>query len=339
MRPPSAARGPKRRAWLRRHDRQGHRKGLDRSGARDCFSYVLAPNLHHRHGDKGGGEKITTIPRQAARLGNSLTMDPDETNCGGGRNQFYNNRRIWPPRRLDQLVMPLPHGYLGNRPGPWGLTAVITMPKLKSRKREMFAIEVAAMTPLPSAYVAAGYSNTPWARYNANKLSHTPEVAARIDELQAEFSERSGIHAEYLRRKLLPIVEANSQDLFEPILDATGKKTGDRLRAISDLPRDLAAAISKIKCDPETGAPVEIVLAGKIEAGSVLLRSVGGLLDRHEHTGRDGESLSLEAMIMHSYQRPAAAESAPAAIEKCAEANVSGTEDVPIADPFLVRSF
>jgi hypothetical protein len=31
------------------------------------------------------------------------------------------------------------------------------MPKLKSRKREMFEIEVGAMTPLASAYVVAGY--------------------------------------------------------------------------------------------------------------------------------------------------------------------------------------
>ena len=31
------------------------------------------------------------------------------------------------------------------------------MSKLKSRKREMFAIEVAAMTPYDRAYVLAGY--------------------------------------------------------------------------------------------------------------------------------------------------------------------------------------
>jgi hypothetical protein len=75
------------------------------------------------------------------------------------------------------------------------------MPKLASRKRETFAIEVAAMTPLASAYVAAGYRDTPWARYNASKLAHVPEVAKRIDELQAEFADRSGIRAEYIQRQ------------------------------------------------------------------------------------------------------------------------------------------
>jgi hypothetical protein len=157
------------------------------------------------------------------------------------------------------------------------------MPKLASRKRETFAIEVAAMTPLASAYVAAGYRDTPWARYNASKLAHVPEVAKRIDELQAEFADRSGIRAEYIQRQLLPLVEANSRDLFEPVCDAAGKITGDKLKSISELPRHLTAAISKIKCDPETGAVVEIALANKTEAGNVLLRSVGGIVERHEH--------------------------------------------------------
>jgi hypothetical protein len=166
------------------------------------------------------------------------------------------------------------------------------MPKLVSRRREIFAIEVAAMTPLASAYVAAGYRDTPWARYNASKLAHVPEVAARIDELQAEFSDRSGIKAEYIQRKLLPIVEANSKDLFEPLLDANGNKIGDKLKAVSDLPHSLAAAISKVRVDPESGRVIEVTLAGKTEAGTVLLRSVGGLLDRRELAGKNGMSLA-----------------------------------------------
>jgi hypothetical protein len=156
------------------------------------------------------------------------------------------------------------------------------MPKLASRKREVFAIEVAAMTPLDRAYVAAGYRDTPWARYNASKLAHVPEVAGRIDELQMQFSERSGIRAEYIQRQLLPLVEANPKDLFEPILDIDGKITGDKLKSISELPRSLTAAISKIKCDPESGAVVDIALASKSEAGNILLRSLGGLVDRLE---------------------------------------------------------
>jgi hypothetical protein len=168
------------------------------------------------------------------------------------------------------------------------------MPKLKSRKRETFAIEVAAMTPLDRAYVLAGYRDSPWARYNASKLAHVLEVAERVAELQAEFADRSGIHLEYLQRKLLPVVEANPQDLFEAVDDGNGGKR-DKLRPVSAMRRDLAAAIQKIKIDPETGAVTDVTFWNKIEAGSVLLRSVGGLIDRLEVT--DPEKKSSDEML------------------------------------------
>ena len=52
---------------------------------------------------------------------------------------------------------------------------------------------------------------------------------------------------------------------------------GHQLKALPDLPRDLAAAISRVKFDSETGAVTEVVLANKIEAGNVLLRSLGSI--------------------------------------------------------------
>jgi hypothetical protein len=153
---------------------------------------------------------------------------------------------------------------------------VTAVPRLKSRKREAFAQEIASLMPLASAYVAAGYKDTQWARFNASRLQNVPEVAARIAELQEQFAERCGIHAEYIQRQLLPLVEANPKDLFEPFYDNNGKKAGDRLKAVSDLPRSLSAAISKVKVDRENGAVTEIVLANKTEAANVLLRSLPG---------------------------------------------------------------
>jgi hypothetical protein len=168
------------------------------------------------------------------------------------------------------------------------------MPRLRNRRRERFAVEIAAMTPFDRAYVAAGYTDSPWACYNASRLSNLPEVAERIKELQAEFQERSQIRAEYVQRKLLPLVEANVADLFEPQGDLFEGR--ERLKAIKSLPRDLAAAISKVKCDPETGRVTEIILYSKIEAGNVLLRSVGGIDEKHEH------GTSLEQLIEASMQ-------------------------------------
>jgi hypothetical protein len=169
------------------------------------------------------------------------------------------------------------------------------MPKLRNRRRERFAIEVAAMTPLDRAYVAAGYTDSFWARYNASRLSNLREVAERIKELQAEFEERSQIRAEYIQRKLLPLVESNAADLFESQGDLFEGR--ERLKAITALPRDLAAAITKFKCDPETGRVTEVVLYSKIEAGNVLLRSVGGIVEKHER------GASLEDLILRSMEQ------------------------------------
>lgn len=158
------------------------------------------------------------------------------------------------------------------------------MGRLRNRKQEAFAREIAALTPYATAYAAAGYAGDPqWHRYNAAKLAARPHVRVRIDELRAQFEEAGCIHAQYIQAKLLPLVEANAKDLYEPRFDEAGKPAGHKLRSIADLPRDLAAAISKIKVDPETGAVTEISMHGKTEAGNVLLRSVGGIVERHQH--------------------------------------------------------
>jgi hypothetical protein len=168
------------------------------------------------------------------------------------------------------------------------------MPALKNRRRERFAIEVASMTPLARAYVEAGYADSPWAGYNASKLAHRPEVADRINELSAEIRDRSQIHAEYIHQQLLPLVEANPLDLFETVPDANGH-TKERLRSISNMPRRIAQAISRIKLDPETGKVIDIAFHGKNEAAAVLLRSLAGInKSKIELTGENGGPIQVE---------------------------------------------
>jgi hypothetical protein len=118
-------------------------------------------------------------------------------------------------------------------------------------------------------------------------------VRARIDELRLEFEQMSAIHADYIRHQLLPIVEADPRDLYErDPADPTGKRR--KLRAISELPRHLARAISRLKIDPANGEPIEIIFANKTEAGATLLRSLpGGSIERREITGRDGGPVEL----------------------------------------------
>jgi hypothetical protein len=201
------------------------------------------------------------------------------------------------------------------------------MPRLKNRRHEHFAIEVASMTPPHRAYLLAGLKDSKWAPYNASKLANAPAVAARIAELQREFADRAQLHVEYLQRVLLPLVEANPQDLFTTTSDPTGRKR-DVLRPITELPRALAAAIQRIKLDPESGAVAHIDFYNKVEAGSALLRSVGGLVDRmqiDDASRMSDRELSRELLAgLSGYLRIAGI---PSAIIEEIEARLALTDD------------
>jgi hypothetical protein len=172
--------------------------------------------------------------------------------------------------------------------------AVTTMgQRLRNARHERFAREVAALTPLASAYGQAGFGgDSRWHPFNASKLANKPKVKARIDELRVEFEKLSAISADYVRHQLLKMVEANLCDFYERDPDdPRGKRL--RLRCITELPRSLTAAIVKVKLDPETGMPVEITLGSKHEAAATLLRSLpGGATERHE--------VSLDQLVQSS---------------------------------------
>jgi hypothetical protein len=164
------------------------------------------------------------------------------------------------------------------------------MPRLRSSKHERFAHAVAALTPLGTAYREAGFrGDERWHPYNASKLANKPEMKARIEELRLQFERTCAhgavVHADYVRLQLLPLIETDGRELYEPDPENPSKV---RLRPIESLPPHVAKAITRIKIDAETGRPVEIVLASKIEAAGTLLRSIGGFVDKHELSGGNG---------------------------------------------------
>ena len=152
------------------------------------------------------------------------------------------------------------------------------------------------------AYERAGFKGDQrWFRFNASRLSNKPAVRARINELLEQFAEACAVKVEYMQQQLLPTLRTNPQDFFE---DGT-----DKLRSITDLPRDTAAAIKSIKFDKKTGHVVEIVLADKVAAAATLLRSLPGG-ERQEHT------VSLESIVKQSLASPAVVNSASCA-DRC----------------------
>lgn len=75
------------------------------------------------------------------------------------------------------------------------------MPALKSLRLECFARLVAMMNPVDHAFTEAGFTPSLLAWHDGNALALCPAVAARIEELRAEFRERALAHAEYLQRR------------------------------------------------------------------------------------------------------------------------------------------
>jgi hypothetical protein len=161
------------------------------------------------------------------------------------------------------------------------MNIVRVMGRLRNPRRERFAVEVASMVPVDRAYVLAGYRDSLWARPNGSRLAHQPEVAARIEELRGEFCKSAALSVEYLQALLLPVAEANVLDFFKT---ENGKLVP---KPISELKREHTAALAAIKVN-EAGA-LELKFHSKTEAINMLLRSIGAIVDRHDHFLVPGE--------------------------------------------------
>jgi Terminase small subunit len=136
---------------------------------------------------------------------------------------------------------------------------------LQNLRWERFAREYASGESLVSAYKRAGFDKAgKYAKFNASRLRNKAPVKGRIDELMEQFAERTAVGVEYLQHQLLPLLRVNAQDLYGP---------DGRLRSVIDLEREIGAAIKSIKY--KDGAISEVVLADKIAAAGLLLRSIG----------------------------------------------------------------
>jgi phage terminase small subunit len=168
------------------------------------------------------------------------------------------------------------------------------MPELENEKHEIFARELALGEGLEVSYLAAGYRPSPSARFNVSRLKAQPHVKKRIDELMAELAIQAAPQIEFLQGQLLPLLQANVRDLFD---------SANRLRLISDLPRELTAAIKSVKFDRQTGNVTEIVMADKVSVATVLLRSIGALAEASFNVGIDIHTqlgVRLDAAIARS---------------------------------------
>jgi hypothetical protein len=198
---------------------------------------------------------------------------------------------------------------------------------LREPSHEKFALEyverifsgMPRTKALSESYKAAGY--VPRAA-NARRLIQRDEVRRRVEELTAEASEFANVRAKRIVVEVDRIARANYGDLFEPAVDAEGKpildklgKPTSRLKDITELPRELTAAIAGFD---ERGLPK---MYDKNQANFTLLKHLGGLPeDQRAPQVNILNVLSIEdqqilADYLESLGRGAAGAAGPAALE------------------------
>lgn len=143
------------------------------------------------------------------------------------------------------------------------------MAKLKNPKHEMFCQEYMIDLNQTQAYIRAGYSPRE-AESAAARLSANVKVRARINELKAERSVRTGVTADRVVRELARIA----------FLDPTKLADINKAELLEDATEDDRAAIASIKVKSgEDFTEREIKFADKLKALDQLGRHLGMFQD------------------------------------------------------------
>ncbi len=135
------------------------------------------------------------------------------------------------------------------------------MPKLANRRHEIFAVELAAGTPLLESYLRAGYRDTYSARFNASRLRNTPKIAMRIMELLDDFKERTFCKIEYVQRELVKIVEGRADSSVKVDADGNQVRERDRLGALDKLARTLGGYATQVDVTHGVGDGLNVLFA------------------------------------------------------------------------------
>ena len=149
------------------------------------------------------------------------------------------------------------------------------MGPLKHQKHERFCQEYLIDLNATQAYLRTGYKpqKDESAAESASRLLRTVKVRARIDELMAERSKRTGVTADRVVRELARIGFVNATDVIN-MADATVK---------TDAEADDVAAIASVKVKETFGdypsIEREVKLYDKLKALEMLGRHLGMFQD------------------------------------------------------------
>jgi len=172
------------------------------------------------------------------------------------------------------------------------------MPVLKNARHEKFAQAVAKGKTITEAYVEAGYKGN---RKAASNLWTNVDIRSRVDEITGKVNERVidklAITKERIVDELAKIGFSNMLDYMRAGAD------GDPYLDFSGLTRDQAAALSEVTVedfkdgrgeDARDVRRVKFKLHDKKGALVDLAKMLGFVVEKHEHTGKDGAPIQTE---------------------------------------------
>jgi len=172
------------------------------------------------------------------------------------------------------------------------------MPVLDNARHERYAQEIAKGEPACSAYVNAGFKANDG---NAIRLKGNERIRERVEEILEASAERAEITREMVLRELSYIGFSDIRKLFQ---------SGGSLKHVEDLDDATAASVSAIEVvtrgSPD-GDAVESVAKIKMWDKRAALVDIakmqGWIVEKHEHTGKDGGPLQIEDMSVNEKAR------------------------------------
>lgn len=153
------------------------------------------------------------------------------------------------------------------------------MAALKNKRFETFVQEYLIDLNQTQAAIRTGYSPIS-AKQQASELMTRPNIRARVDELMAERSKRTGVNQDRVVRELARIAFVNATDAID-MIDATIRANASR----DDTAAIASVRVKEIPTPDGTGYEREIKLADKLKALELLGKHQGMFTDKLQLSG------------------------------------------------------